>query len=728
MACANATVWGNLVHWTTPNQKDISHYEVYRRTDAATASITTADVVAKRYHITNTETPSVFYYDLFSSLNTSTAYWYWVKSVAFDGQRSTGQHPTITADRVGIPSIADGTVVKDPTGFPNRTDSVISFTDGTRTFSISPAVTSFDYYQDAEKFTKCAAETVVITNSTGITWFYYDSATLSSVKDPSDAVSDQLIRLNPFIAVVYWSTATNSSVFFGDERHGLNMAGATHAYLHFVFGLQYITGLAPDGITADQSGDLDEHAQFGVNAGGVTDEDVYHQIVSVGRTAGLNILYRNGVGGPWEKTTNAGFSVTTTGTGRLAFNQNIAGTWLVSEVSNNRYALSHVFASSENDDPLFAIMGQYDYATQVTAREGATTEINDLLLGDLPGPELRPIATFIFQTANGYANAVQSRIRTTDTGEDYVDWRTTEFTRGAGASDHGSLSGLSDDDHSIYVINDGTRSDQSICAGLTVGGNVAVCGTLTVSGAATFGSTVAISGATSVNNNLAVTGTLTVDGATVVNDTFTVSGSTTLQGATTVSGGLTANSVTVTGALTVCGSTTLGGATVIDNTLTVSGTTNLQGATTISGGLTANEITVTGNLTMCGTLTVNGTAITNASGLIVDFNGSSINTTNLVFDNADFSVVTGTGTCATVSLAGSSTDEKVGVDAAATPDYIGATSADGVIRISTGLTIVDGVDFITLAVNTATYASISVTAFVTTDKIACSMVDWSTLR
>ena len=102
MACAVVTIWGNLVKWTTPNQKDISHYEVYRRTDSNTAAITTADLVAKRYHITNTETPSVFYYDLFTAFNTSTAYWYWVKSVAYDGQRSTGAHPTITADRSGI--------------------------------------------------------------------------------------------------------------------------------------------------------------------------------------------------------------------------------------------------------------------------------------------------------------------------------------------------------------------------------------------------------------------------------------------------------------------------------------------------------------------------------------------------------------------------------------------------------------------------------------------------
>lgn len=54
----------------------------------------------------------------------------------------------------------------EPTGFVNRTDSNISFVNGTRTFTIQPAVSSFDFYVDgSEKITKSGAENKVISDT-----------------------------------------------------------------------------------------------------------------------------------------------------------------------------------------------------------------------------------------------------------------------------------------------------------------------------------------------------------------------------------------------------------------------------------------------------------------------------------------------------------------------------------------------------------------------------------
>ncbi|GAJ06634.1 unnamed protein product [marine sediment metagenome] len=108
MACAIVTNWGNIIRWTTPNQSDISYVEVYRRIDAVTASITTADIVGKVPNVPNTEQAFPYFYDLFTAVNTRTDYWYWAKSVAYDGQRSTGSHPTITADRSTLYNIVQG--------------------------------------------------------------------------------------------------------------------------------------------------------------------------------------------------------------------------------------------------------------------------------------------------------------------------------------------------------------------------------------------------------------------------------------------------------------------------------------------------------------------------------------------------------------------------------------------------------------------------------------------
>lgn len=74
------------------------------------------------------------------------------------------------------------------------------------------------------------------------------------------------------------------------------MAPTTHAYLHFLEGLRYNSGLALNTIDADQSGNVDAHAQFGVDSGAVSDEDIYSQISAVASTSGLPIYYMQGTG------------------------------------------------------------------------------------------------------------------------------------------------------------------------------------------------------------------------------------------------------------------------------------------------------------------------------------------------------------------------------------------------------------------------------------------------
>lgn len=64
---------------------------------------------------------------------------------------------------------------------------------------------------------------------------------------------------------------------------------------------------------------------------------------------------------------------------------------------------------------------------------------------------------------------------------------------------------------------------------------------------------------------------------------------------------------------------------------------------------------------------------------------------NLSYDHATY----------TLSASGGADTYKVKVDAAATEDYIGAASNDGVLRTGTGLSYTDGGDFVTLALSVA---------------------------
>ena len=56
----------------------------------------------------------------------------------------------------------------EPSGFVNRTDSNISFVDGTRTFTITPVVTSFVYYCDSIRYEITTTKSIIIDDVNGL--------------------------------------------------------------------------------------------------------------------------------------------------------------------------------------------------------------------------------------------------------------------------------------------------------------------------------------------------------------------------------------------------------------------------------------------------------------------------------------------------------------------------------------------------------------------------------
>ena len=336
----------------------------------------------------------------------------------------------------------------EPTGFLNRVDSDILFADGSRTFTIEPSVTSFDIYVKGAKYVKSAAETLVIPNASGNHYIYYNAA---GVLESTTVFSSAIIEQFAFVAIVYWNTSTSSHTYFADERHGITMDGVTHAYLHTVFGARYLSGLALLGFSVDGTGDVNSNAQFTADSGSIRDEDILHQSLA---QAQIPVLYRDGL--LWKKKAADAYPVIYSGTagytgasGRLPFNEFTGGAWQLTEVPSLDFVLVHFFATNDIDNPIVAVQGTASYATSSAARTNANLEISTL--SGMPFAEFVPMGSVIFQTATGYTNATKSRVRSTDTGAEYVDFRGTQLYTPAGeASSHGLLSGLSADDHLQY--------------------------------------------------------------------------------------------------------------------------------------------------------------------------------------------------------------------------------------------------------------------------------------
>jgi len=349
----------------------------------------------------------------------------------------TAEQVEIIANNVVIDKLQSLVDMQEPTGFSvdpatgliARNDSQITWDNATRTMTIAPKApaTSFSYYVNNKKFVVTTPQIKAITDTEGNWHFYFDE---TGTIIATQVFAQNIIYAKAYIANGYWD-ATNKRMLFdslNDERHGNKMDGHTHAWIHNRMGTRFDFGLALNTITANGNGTSNAHAQFGVDAGLVWDEEIDFSIDAILSTVGLPILYHL-ADGKWRQTTRVGYSILSAGTGRMAYNP--VGSALV-EVANGRYAITHVFATSgsgtDTKGRLAAIVGQNQYNNSSDARDAALTEVTNLITTGLSAQEFRFIGSVIFQTSDSYSNAVKSRIVSVDIAGNvkYVDLRKEE--------------------------------------------------------------------------------------------------------------------------------------------------------------------------------------------------------------------------------------------------------------------------------------------------------------
>jgi len=311
------------------------------------------------------------------------------------------------------------------TGFENRIDSTISFDKETKTFTIKPTAELYNIFINSVKETKRAVETIAIDDVEGIWFIYFD---LDFVIQRTQIFTNDIITKFVLIKILYWDS-TNKQLLLDEpleERHGLSMPGITHLRWHTKFGANLTDGAALNSNLADQTGALDSHAQFGIDSGVFYDEDLEHILNSQVAPALSDVLYKTGVNGDWRYKPRDVFPVISFsgGNGLLAYNEFTGGAWQQTEVSNGRFVLAHCYLINGDTKKMVFIQGENTYLNQVSAREGAEIEIDNIKLDGLPSPEMIAIGTIIYQVSTSYTNSIKARIRTTDTGNDYVDFRT----------------------------------------------------------------------------------------------------------------------------------------------------------------------------------------------------------------------------------------------------------------------------------------------------------------
>jgi hypothetical protein len=349
----------------------------------------------------------------------------------------------------------------------------LSFNNSNRTLTITPSNTDFHLYQYGIKYTK-TSDSLQIPNTEGMYHIYYDLEVLQYILNPTPAQEISIIENNPRVAKIYWDVTNQKAQYFGYNLHKMDMSTATQSYIHKVFATRYLDGLAPTDIVADGSGDVTTHAQFGVGSGNIISSDITTDTPTITSTTGLIIRYLGGTSGTptIRGNTNAGYSVLTAGTGRLAYNYLTGGNWTLAEVTNGDYVLYHVLAINSNtvNERVFSFVGIAQYASVALAQAGALTELGTLRgIGILP-TEVKAIASFIFQTSNTYANAVKARIRSIDANNKFIDWRASQILASSG-SGSSATSIFSDSVFQIYDNLAPTKTFQFLADNITAGNN-----------------------------------------------------------------------------------------------------------------------------------------------------------------------------------------------------------------------------------------------------------------
>lgn len=379
-------------------------------------------------------------------------------AIAFDDLTLTS-HTHLSSDIYNFATeviSAYGSITEEPTGFPNRTDSIISFNDVTRTFTIQPTGSQYKFYVQGKEFIMTGATSIQITDENELHRIYFDVDGVLKKYNPGP-FDLSLVYTKAYVSEIYWNVEQQKVVHFGDERHGMQMPGATHAYLHLTLGAVWQEGLELSNFNIG-NGNLNSDIQFSVNDGIIRDEDITHNIVD-GSPQDLSpilnapIFYLSGSSSIWFNDDETSFVIQTGGTGRIVYNDLTGGIYSKKEVDNSGYTLVHLFATNDVDYPIYPIMGQNQYSTLDAAKEGIFNEIYNLNIDTLPTVEFVKIGTIVFQTSDSFSNDYKSKIVMID-GLNYINW--------IGEQDiisHSNLSNLDEDDHKQYALLNGRNGD-----------------------------------------------------------------------------------------------------------------------------------------------------------------------------------------------------------------------------------------------------------------------------
>ena len=228
----------------------------------------------------------------------------------------------------------------EPTGFVDRGDSIIGFTTGSQEFVIAAMSAEYKFYSAGTPYTKYDDITVTGISDVGLNYIYFDS--LGEIQ--KSTIPWDINSANVPVATVYWN---GSDGLLADERHGIQMDGQTHEYLHETRGAAYAFGLT--GVFAANG------STISIGAGEWYDEDI--EWANLSAYTQCRVFWRIGSAWNWTAAQNAFFHAVSS-VPQYNNSGSLAG------VGVAKYSMSWIFITNNTATPVAVIMGQGEYNTQ----------------------------------------------------------------------------------------------------------------------------------------------------------------------------------------------------------------------------------------------------------------------------------------------------------------------------------------------------------------------------
>ena len=343
-------------------------------------------------------------------------------------------------------------------GFIDPAEVTVAFNNGARVYTVTPVGASFRLSADGVVYTLTDTYQVAITDTEG-TWYIYFVVIGGQPILTASQVAWDLDAVMP-VGIIQWDATNKIAIFDAYERHGLTYPSRVHNWAHYSIGTVYSSGLDLTDFSVTGTGALDTDAQCALTGGLVFDEDIFvgvtpaavpaadfEQILAV--PAQIPVYYKSGAGGAWRRYAANTFpcaDAAKVGAGTRLHYNNPAGPWTVAEVPSTNHVACWIVATNDRTNPVKVILGQRQDGTLTQAQNNNLFQSLDLT--GLPFQEMRVLYRIIFQTANGYGNTPKARIRNVQ------DLR-ADTIRASGQYvpvSHGSLSGLTRDDHPQYLL------------------------------------------------------------------------------------------------------------------------------------------------------------------------------------------------------------------------------------------------------------------------------------